>query len=51
MVLESLNPIENDKPLKKIFFLIYGVVPPPQPPPFLGFYGVLEGPQTTQKKI
>ena len=33
MVLESLNPIENDKPLKKYFFLIFGGVRgPPKPP-------------------
>ena len=32
MVLESLNPIENDKPLKKIFFFILGGVwGPPKP--------------------
>ena len=44
MVLESLNPIENDKPLKKYFLKIFGGVRgPPKPPKNLKMGGFGEG--------
>ena len=49
MVLESLNPIENDKPLKKnIFFYLGGCSTPPNPPIFR-FLGGFGGPRTPPK--
>ena len=40
MVLESLNPIENDKPLKKYFLKFFGGVwGPPKPPKNLKMEG------------
>ena len=41
MVLESLNPIENDKPLKKYFYnFLGGVWGPPKPPKNLKMGGL-----------
>ena len=45
MVLESLEPKENDKFLKKNFFQNFGGFRAPQKPPFLGFWGVWGGPK------
>ena len=52
MVLESLNPIENDKPLKKIFFFLFGGVwGPPKPHKNLkmGVFGAVEHPPKSKK--
>ena len=48
MVLESLEPKENDKILGNFFFKILGGFEPPPKPPFLGFWGVLGEPETPQ---
>ena len=43
MVLESLEPKENDKVLKKKLFSKFWGLLAPLKPPFLGFWGVLGG--------
>ena len=48
MVLESSEPKENDKILKKKNFLHFEGFRPPLKPPFLGFLGGLGGPETPQ---
>ena len=45
MVLESSEPKENDKILKKFFFIKFWGVSAPLKPPFFGFGGFLEGPK------
>ena len=49
MVLESLNPIENDKPLKKNIFFDLGVCSAPPNTPIFRFLWGFGGPQTPPK--
>ena len=50
MVLESSEPKENYKILKKNLFLHFGGYRAPLKPPFLGFWGVLGVPETPQNE-
>ena len=50
MVLESSEPKENDKILKKNLYLHFGGYWAPLKTPFLGFWGVLGVPETPKNE-